>query len=526
MKKVVRVFQCLLAAAIAAFALSGCGLFSAPEVPADTLEWYVDVADFDDGENTLVDKVIYEKTGVKIKFIVGGTDASSTTLAGMINSDSLPDLVSWERTSTVYREAIETRQLYSYEELFDRYESVPDFLPEKMKTWNGYDDGKNYGVISHFSADDEPVNFASYVLIARKDILDELQADAESDFSSMAKFKKTLTAAKARYAGDRSFIPFFSADGGQTLHEYLAIAKEDSAGNYVDWKNTAEGKQLVKDMNDFYLNGLLTNESLANSLTEKEAIVSGRVFCMLANWAEVFPLMQDSYKLGQEWVAVGPLRNDDGDDPVLTPWTQAGYLATSVSKNCKNPEAALKLLRFLYSDEGQTLCTYGIEGVTYNVNADGTYSYTAEYLTAKEDKIIDEYGTGWTGVLLYNTDYIEKKRGVSMDESRNSVDAVLDYFSAYTYNSLPFEDIHPTTGTLANFSIQAGRAFNWNALVKNSTAANIVQNYEAVLSDINANYKYGPVEKEGTIMNYYNKKFRERKAKLGIEFAWPANARG
>lgn len=521
--KIGKILAVACLAAIVALSACGCNLFSAPKVPEDTLEWYVDVADFDDGENTLVDRVIFEKTGVKIKYIYGGTEASSTTLAGMINSDSLPDLVSWERTSAVYREAIETRQLYSFEELFETYADIPDFLPEKMKMWNSYDDGKNYGVISHFSADEDPVNFAAYVLIARKDMLEETGADAVSGFADMASFKQTLLRVKAHYAGDKAFIPFFSADGGQTLHEFLAIAKEDKDGNYVDWKATDEGKQLARDMNDLYVNGLLTNESLANTLTEKEAIVSGRVFCMLANWAEVYPLMQDSYKLGQEWVAVGPLRNDKGDDPILTPWTQAGYLATSVSKNCKNPEAALRLLRFLYSEEGQTLCTYGIEGTTYTTNADGTYSYTAEYLTAKEDKIIDEYGTGWTGVLLYNTDYVEKKRGPSMDESRNSVDAVLRCFSAYTYDSLPFEDIHPTTGSLATFSIQAGRAFNWNALVKNSTAANIVQNYEATLRSVNENYKYGPVSAEGTIMAYYNAKFRERKAKLGITYAWPAN---
>ena len=501
--------------------VGGCKLFGSGKVSADTLEWFVNVSGFDDAEDTLVDRYIFEKTGVKIKFIVGGNEASSTTLAGMINSDTLPDIISWERTSTVYKEAVAVNQLYNYEELFDEY-GVKNFIPAKMKKWNNIG-GKSYGVISHFSVDDNPVNFASYVLIARKDLLTEYDIDPISGFTNMSAFKQSLLKAKANNIGDKAFIPFYTADGGQTLHQFLAIPKEDTDGNYIDWKATPEAEQLIKDMNDFYLNGLLTNESLAGTITEKEAITSGRVFCMLANWAEVFPLMQDSYDLGEEWVAVGPLRNNKGEAPMLTPWTQAGYLATSISKNCKNPEAALKLIEFLYSDEGQRLCTYGIEGVTYTENADGTYSYTAEYLTADGDKILKEYGTGWTGVLLYNTDYIEKKRGPSMAESRNSVDEVLAFFTKYTYDSLVFEDIHPTEGELHSYSIQAGNAFNWKALVKNGNQNNIVENYRNTLDLINKTYKYGPVDTKGTIMEYYNIKFKERKQILGVEYAWPAN---
>lgn len=504
------------------FSAAGCSLFGAEKVGEDTLEWYVDVVGFTDTEDTRLDKVIYEKTGVKIKFIYGGTEGSSTVLAGMINSNSLPDIISLPRVSTIYNEAIATNQLYSYDELFAQY-GVEDFIPVKMRQWNNVD-GKAYGVISHFGADDDAVGLANYVLIAQKDMLDECGIDPVEGFKDMASMKKSLMTVKNRHLNDKAFIPFFSQDGGQVLHEFLAIPKEDEDGNFVDWKATDQGKQLIKDMNDFYLNGLLTTESLANSMSEEEAIMSGRVFCMTAIWAEVFGRLQKSYDdLGKEWVAVGPLRNDNGDDPILSPWTQSGWLATAISKNCKNPEAALRLIRFLYSDEGQTLCTYGFEGETYTVNPDGTYSYTAEYLAADDNKINDDYGIGWTGALLYNTNYIEKMRGPSMSASRNAVDAIHDYFSKYTYESLAFEDIHPTTGDLFSYSVQAGNYFNWSALIRESNQSNIIEKYDAALDYINKTYHYGPVSEPGTVMNYYNQQFQARKQILGLKYAWPTN---
>ena len=498
-----------------------CNPFGASTVSEDTLEWYVDVNGFEDYENTLVDDYIFKKTGVKIKFLIGGSETSSSYLASLINSDSLPDIVSIPRASNIYKEAIAVNQLYAYEDLFSKY-GEEDFIPEKMKKWNNVG-GKNYGVISHFAAGDDFTPYASNMMIARKDILDRLGIDPVDGFSSIAKMKQSLQKAKNLYRSDKTFIPFFSTNGGQVLHEFMAIPKEDSNGNYADWKATEEAKELIKNMKDFYNAGLLTTESLSNSLTEEEAILSGRVFCMTGVWAELWARLEICYNQGDIWVPVGPLRNDKGDNPVLSPWTQSGWLATSISKNCKNPEAALKLIKFLYSDEGQRVTYYGIEGVTYNVDSQGKFYYTSEYLTADEKKIKQEYGTGWTSVLLSNTDYVEGMRSSRLSEAEKSVFDMRAYFSRYTYDTMAFEEIHPTEGVLFERSIQAGNAFAWTALIQQGdiTVDNIKTVYSNMLNDMNNNYNYGPVSKEGTIMAYYNSSFKARKRELGIRYAWP-----
>lgn len=62
-----------------------------------------------------------------------------------------------------------------------------------------------------------------------------------------------------------------------------------------------------------------------------------------------------------------------------------------ITKNCANPEAALRWVDFFYTMEGVTFYHYGIEGQTYVVNEDGTLSYAPEILAqVSGDKSYDE----------------------------------------------------------------------------------------------------------------------------------------
>ena len=53
-------------------------------------------------------------------------------------------------------------------------------------------------------------------------------------------------------------------------------------------------------------------------------------------------------------------------------WMGAHYM---IPASCKNPDRVLDLVEYLASNEGQDLLFAGIEGQTYTVNADGSYTY-------------------------------------------------------------------------------------------------------------------------------------------------------
>ena len=56
------------------------------------------------------------------------------------------------------------------------------------------------------------------------------------------------------------------------------------------------------------------------------------------------------------------VKNSNGDDPVLGDIAGTGYAVNCITKNASRPDIIIKLFDYLWSDEGQMLCGYGLEG--------------------------------------------------------------------------------------------------------------------------------------------------------------------
>ena len=70
--------------------------------------------------------------------------------------------------------------------------------------------------------------------------------------------------------------------------------------------------------------------------------------------------------------------------------------AFAISADCENPEVALRWVDYFYSEEGVRFYHYGIEGDTYQVNEDGSLSYTDEILAQvtgdmSYDEVVSQY---------------------------------------------------------------------------------------------------------------------------------------
>jgi len=104
------------------------------------------------------------------------------------------------------------------------------------------------------------------------------------------------------------------------------------------------------------------------------------------------------------------LRNSNGDDPVLQDLRGFGYLLTMVSKKTKHPEKIIKLLHFLYSEEGQRFVHYGLEGETWEWeekptdSSFGKIKFTEKFQAERENQDTAKYGFG--PYLLANYAYI------------------------------------------------------------------------------------------------------------------------
>ena len=60
-----------------------------------------------------------------------------------------------------------------------------------------------------------------------------------------------------------------------------------------------------------------------------------------------------------------------------------GMTNTSITSDCENPELAMQVLNYFYTEEGAILANYGVEGETFNYKDDGSIEYT-EVITNSE----------------------------------------------------------------------------------------------------------------------------------------------
>ncbi len=136
-------------------------------------------------------------------------------------------------------------------------------------------------------------------------------------------------------------------------------------------------KEMLEFLHQMYEDGILDKEVFSNSYStiyEKAAADRvGIVFCY-ASFLEKYSELT-TYGVehpGEQVFLCGvPLKTQDGEQYMIAKYT-AGNDATGITKDCKDPVAAIKWLDYMYaSPEAVTFRSFGREGEDYTIDADG-----------------------------------------------------------------------------------------------------------------------------------------------------------
>lgn len=176
----------------------------------------------------------------------------------------------------------------------------------------------------------------------------------------------------------------------------------DANGKLINGWLTENGKEFLMYMNKLYKDGLIDPEIATIQYEKAMARVSQNVASAYNNFAFGAPALEGTVK-GAEGVNYVPLTKMAGPKGIYSAFQfGAGVDAGSrfvITRDCKNQEAAIKFLDYLYSDDCKKLRINGIEGVHYTME-NGEVKKTKEY----EDKIAADAnapyaeGFGWTFV--------------------------------------------------------------------------------------------------------------------------------
>ncbi|WMJ89054.1 extracellular solute-binding protein [Anaerocolumna sp. MB42-C2] len=344
----------------------------------------------------IIPEEITKKTGVKLNVNVA---SDSTQLGVMIASGELPDLV---LSSTELDRLSNSSLSYSYPELEEKYGvKIPGNDEQQAIAKSLSSDDNYYCLLNWYDTKEEWNNLkvgapGQSAIFYRKDLLDAAGIPVPT---TMEEFKECLAKVKTAYpnmtpyglGGAWKFQPFTTWNG-------MMDSAYDGTTYYYDCTAPLY-KSYLQYCNSLYRSGFVTAEDYANENEadgHQNAYNNGCVFyCWYATVGNLNQLQSESKKITEsaDWALLSPLADDNGVTHAAYS-TGKGWAGTFVSKTCKNPEAAAKVLSYLYSEEGQKLTMWGREGIDYT-EVDGVPQFSEDWLATRSDpaKMNEKYNT-------------------------------------------------------------------------------------------------------------------------------------
>ena len=365
----------------------GCGLETGSEKASVTngdtvtLDWYINYSWFNTGwGSNVVSRTITENTGVNINFITPQGNEEEK-LNAIIESGSLPDLITLGWWEPQVNELIQKDMVYAINELADEYD--PYFYQvsdEQAVSWYTQNDGNIYGYpCSSVTPQDVENNDnigSNQTFLVRKDIY---EAIGSPDMTTMEGFENAVKKAKEMFpqVDGKPLIPIgahlFDDSGNvsfdQYIQNFLAVPYEKD-GQLYDRNTDPEYLQWLKMFRRLNEEGYLATDVFIDQRSQmEEKIAEGRYFCMLYQYTDMADQQKILYSKNPNsiYIAVDGPKNKNGDDHILPTNTASGWTVTMISKDCKDPEKAIQFIDYLISEEGQKLVYLGVEGITYDM---------------------------------------------------------------------------------------------------------------------------------------------------------------
>ncbi len=286
-----------------------------------------------------------------------------------------------------YNTAVENGALYDITDLMDNIQMSDGTVGKLTDVVKGYFlesamvDGRIYG-IPNVQVVSNPSTFSM-----KKSVADECGFDAEglqklavanNGGASTKAYLDKVTAEFAKIKAKRPDL-YVTNPGGllgttnvyESIAGGVAIRRDGTSTELVIAKQTEEGMASIDALHDWYKAGYIRTDiaSKGNTISSKDE------YNQYATWTTTWKPGQDAQFI-----------EDFGEEPVYTfiaePYVarNASLMTTiSVGANSKHPEEAVKLIYMLHTNEElYNLICWGIEGVHYTKNADGSVTQIAD----------------------------------------------------------------------------------------------------------------------------------------------------
>ncbi len=482
------------------------------------------------GSRTWNDRIAAEvtkRTGVNIE-IQNPTGDPAEKLALMLAGQEYPDIVMMSRSSDIVNKYIEAGALLPLDDLLkEKGQNVIKMYGDTLNKTK-YQDGKNYYLSNWYGPDPDPV--AGFIM--RYDYMVEIagkeRADSTKPFTQ-DEMIDILKKFKEKYPSIAGSDSIGLTMNGEQANYFNTIKGMYGMKTYYDNNGTLSYDvrdpkyiEMLKLMNQLYTEGLLDKEWVVNNtqlFTQK--LSAGNVMGALCAYWDVGDA-NTSLKAtdGEDAIFVGykVLGNGIGEkETTYGGRSSLGWDAIGITNNCKNVDAAMKLIDYLASQEGQDLLLWGIEGEDWTMK-DGVHVPNDEVVTAlKTDytKAVEDTGIlKWTWFVKNSNHEDGTPSRISMTKLDKAAEIAWKNLTDTYWDTAQYDNLAPTGNSVVALQYQKVQDIfkqSFPKIVNASSADEVDSLYNKLIADMEA---AGLKDVEAEI----NKNYEARKELWGIKY--------
>ena len=332
-------------------------------------------------------KYVQERTGIEIEFIHPTVGSEAEEFSIMVASGEYPDIIeyTWTSYSGGPGAAISDGVIIDLNDVVAN--KAPNFaklladhpnIDKMVKTSSG-----DYYCFPFLRGTESP-NLTQFSggLILRKDVLDELGLEMPE---TIEEWDTVLRAYK-----DYGFeVPFVTRK--EWMKDVWSPAFDNWGDFYVDNGTVKHGfiedsrKALIEQLRTWYADGIIDRDWLvADKSSNQTYFTTGKSAAVNAPFGQGLgqytKIMHDADpEITQEDIrCTVPVTSKKGQNAKFSKMNNLfdkSGVSSAISSQCKNVDAAAWLIDWMYSEEGNLCCNFGIEGETYEMK-DGKPVYT------------------------------------------------------------------------------------------------------------------------------------------------------
>lgn len=465
---------------------------------------------------------IMKRTGVNV-VVENSPEEWEEKLTLSLTGRDYPDIVTFSSDSELVQKYIDAGALVPLDEYIEagKLPNVKERYGKYLNMSRNSSDKKNYYLPNWYGG----LSSVAGGFNMRYDIMIELvgqeRADSPEPFTQeeMIQILKDFKAKYPKIDGKPTVALTFKPDvlissfpqGMFGLKQY----HETEDGTLLHQTQDPRYTEWLKFMNLLSREGLLDPEWVTMTYDQLQPRLAGNnVFGFIDAWwdsRQPNEVLRQDVGENAQYVAYQVLGNGINKGETTYSGTNTlGWDSIGITDNCKDVDAALKLIDFLASAEGNILQFWGIEGQDYTVAEDGTFTPSDELIEGYKN---DSKGTATkTGVGRWawfvqgaQPDDINPQRVLDWIDNQTLAKQMADQNLAGTiYDTAPYLNLEPQGNTPAGLQAQkikdiveqtlpslfnAGSEDEMLSLYEKMMSELEQNGLEAVMEEVNKNYK-------------------------------------